>query len=87
MFAGDLRYRTQPILGKLANIAAKKDYTGASFYLMAKPTNFTKIEHHLIKRITAIVHIRSAITWGINLFDTEHTLRRVSIYLPKLFFA
>ena len=47
MFAGDLRYRTQPILGKLANIAAKKDYTGASFYLMAKPTNFTKIEHHL----------------------------------------
>jgi hypothetical protein len=47
MFAGDLRYRTQPVLGKLANIAAKKDYTGASFYLMAKPTNFTKIEHHL----------------------------------------
>jgi hypothetical protein len=47
MFAGDLRYRTQPVLGKPANIAAKKDYTEASFYLMAKPTNFTKIEHHL----------------------------------------
>ena len=63
----------------------------ACFYLMAKPTNFTKIEHHfesvLIKRITVIVHIRSASTWGIKLFDTEHTLRRVSIYLPKLFFT
>jgi hypothetical protein len=47
MMAGDLRYRTQPVLGKLANIAAKKDYTGASFYLMITPTNFTKIEHHL----------------------------------------
>jgi len=47
MFAGDLGYRTQPVLGKLANIAAKKDYTGASFYLMAKPTNFAKIEHQL----------------------------------------
>jgi hypothetical protein len=47
MTAGDLRYRTQPVLGKLANIAAKKDCTGASFYLMATPTNFTKIEHHL----------------------------------------
>ena len=31
MFAGDLRYRTQPVLGKLANIAAKKDYTGVVF--------------------------------------------------------
>jgi hypothetical protein len=47
MMAGDLRYRTQPVLGKLANIAAKKDYTGASFYLMATAANFTKIEHHL----------------------------------------
>ena len=47
MIAGDLRYRTQPVLGTLANIVAKKDYTGASFYLMATPTNFTKIEHHL----------------------------------------
>jgi hypothetical protein len=47
MTAGDLRYRTQPVLGKLANIAAKKDYTGVSFYLIATPTNFTKIEHHL----------------------------------------
>jgi hypothetical protein len=45
--AGDLRYRTQPVLGKLANIAAKKDYTGVSFYLIATPTNFTKIEHPL----------------------------------------
>jgi hypothetical protein len=47
MMAGDLRYRTQPVLGKLANIAAKKDYTGVSFYLIATPTNFTKIEDHL----------------------------------------
>jgi len=47
MMAGDLRYRTQPVLGKLANIAAKRDYTGVSFYLIATPTNFTKIEHHL----------------------------------------
>jgi hypothetical protein len=47
MIAGDLRYRTQPVLGKPANIAAKKDYTGVSFYLIATPTNFTKIEHHL----------------------------------------
>jgi hypothetical protein len=31
MMAGDLRYRTQPVLGKLANIAAKKDYTGGEF--------------------------------------------------------
>ena len=46
MFAGDLRDGTQPVLEKLANIAAKKDYPGASFYLMAKPTNFTKIEYH-----------------------------------------
>lgn len=47
MIAADLRYRTQPVLGKLANIAANKDYTGASFYLMATPKKFTKIEHHL----------------------------------------
>jgi hypothetical protein len=47
MFAGDLRYQTQPVLEKLANIAEKKECTGASFYLMAKPTNFTKIEHYL----------------------------------------
>jgi hypothetical protein len=56
MFTGDLRYRTQPVLGKLANIAAKKDYTGASFYLMAKPMNFTKIEHHL--RVSYQAHQR-----------------------------
>jgi hypothetical protein len=56
MFAGDLRYRTQPVLGKLANIAAKKDYTGASFYLMAKATNFTKIERPL--RVSYQAHQR-----------------------------
>ncbi len=56
MSAGDLRDGTRPVLGKLANIAAKKDYTGVSFYLMAKPTNFTKIEHHL--RVSYQAHQR-----------------------------
>jgi hypothetical protein len=56
MFAGDLRDGTQPVLGKLANIAAKKDYTGASFYLMAKATNFTKIERPL--RVSYQAHQR-----------------------------
>jgi len=40
----------------------------------------------LIKLIKIIARIRSASSWSIKLFDTEHTLRRVSIYLPKLFF-
>jgi hypothetical protein len=31
MIAGDLGHRTQPVLGKLANIAAKKDYTRGEF--------------------------------------------------------
>ncbi len=41
----------------------------------------------LIKLIKIIARIHSASSWSIKLFDTEHTLRRVSIYLPKLFFA
>jgi hypothetical protein len=47
MIAGYLRHRTQPVFRKLATITAKRNYTGASFYLVATPTNFTKIEHHL----------------------------------------
>ena len=47
VFAGDFRYRTQQILGKLSKIAARKDNTGASFYLMCAPANFTKKEHRL----------------------------------------
>jgi hypothetical protein len=62
MFARDLRYRTPQVLGKLSNIAAsilysasfrsffyaaRKVYTGASFYLMATATNYTKIREYL----------------------------------------
>jgi hypothetical protein len=41
----------------------------------------------LIKLISVIAYIRSAIPWSIKNFGAEHTLRVVSIYLPKLFFA
>jgi hypothetical protein len=42
MMAGDLRYRTQPVLGKLANIAAKKDYTGDEFLFNSHTDKFHK---------------------------------------------
>lgn len=64
-------YRTQPVLGKLANIAAsilysasfrsffyaaRKGYPAASFYLMATPANYTKIRKHL--RVSYQAHKR-----------------------------
>jgi hypothetical protein len=73
--------------------ATRKGYTGASFYLMTTAANYTKIGEHLSlsyqahKRHIQLSNIRFACPWSKKLFATEHTLKLVLIYLPKLFFA
>jgi hypothetical protein len=48
MFSSQLRYQTPPVLGKLSNIATKKDdQKGQVFIQWLQPTNINKIEHHL----------------------------------------
>jgi hypothetical protein len=44
MFASELRYQTPPVLGKIANIATKKDdQKGQVFIQWLQPTDITRI--------------------------------------------
>jgi hypothetical protein len=49
MLARDLGYRTQRVTGKFANIAASILFSASfrSYYPMAIPVNYTKIQEHL----------------------------------------
>ncbi len=89
MFASELRYQTPPVLGKIANIATKKDDLEGrvlpnGYNRRISPEYHLKVSYQTHQRHS---HIRSAIFWSIKRFDTQHNLRRALIYLPKLFFV